>query len=67
MIDYKIKILLVLIFLCIVFNYIFYQRNKKVFENFQMEEIIKFRKKIENINSISNKKKKVHYIDSKKL
>lgn len=63
MIDYKIKILLVLIFICIVFNYIFYQRNKKIFENFQIEEIRKFREKLDKINSKSKKRKKAKELD----
>lgn len=56
MIDFKLKILLFFIFVCLVFNYIFYERNKNVFENFQMEEIRKFRAKIENINNKHKKK-----------
>lgn len=56
MIDYKLKILLFIIFLSLVFNYIFYERNKNVFEHFQMEELRKFRSKIENINNKHKKK-----------
>lgn len=58
MIDYKIKILLFIVFLSLVFNYIFYERNKNIFEHFQMEEIKKFKDKIENINNKYKKKNK---------
>ena len=56
MIDYKLKILIFIIFLSLVFNYIFYERNKNVFEHFQIEELRKFRAKLDNINSKHKKK-----------
>lgn len=57
MIDYKIKILIFLVLISLVFNYIFYLKNKHIFENFQIEEIKKFSDKIKNINKKKKKEK----------